>query len=125
MTFSAGSDKRIAMSVGNNGRIKTECGVEEFGDIDTLLPRGLLDLLDGVNDGLPGSDGAQTICSGVTESPLTDKFSFPSIIESNSIRNCSADMAEDIDKLRSREFGDVRRTDKSNGVVDSRLFFNK
>lgn len=121
ITFKDGSDKRSAMSAGNNGLIKTECGVDEFGDIDTLLPRGLFDRRDGVNGGLPGSDGAQTICSGVIESPLTDKFSLPSIIESNSILKCSAEIADEIDRLRSREFGVLRRTERSKGVVDSRL----
>jgi hypothetical protein len=62
--------------------------VDELGDIETLLLRGLFDrrLGEGVSGGLPGNEGAQTICSGVMESPLTDIFSFPSIIASNSIR---------------------------------------
>lgn len=89
MIFSAGSDKRKAMSAGSSGLMRSECDVDEFGEIDTLLPRGLRDrrLGEGVSGGLPGSEGAQTICSGVIESPLTDKFSLPSIIASNSIRN--------------------------------------
>lgn len=129
ITFNAlndGSDKRKAISAGSNGRIKTGWDDAEFGEIDTLLPRGLFELRlgEGVSDGLPGSEGAQTICSGVIESPLTDKFSFPSIIVSNSIRNWS-DMADESERLRSRfalEFiGDVRLTDKSKGVDVSRL----
>jgi hypothetical protein len=89
MTLSAGSDKRKAMSAGSNGRIRSEWDVDEFGEIETLLPRGLCERRfgDGVRGGLPGSEGAHTICSGVMESPLTDRFSFPSIIASNSIRN--------------------------------------
>lgn len=93
MTFSAGSDKRKAMSAGSSGRICSECecewDVDELGEMETLLPRGLCERRfgDGVSGGLPGSDGAQTICSGVIESPLTDKFSLPSIMASNSIRN--------------------------------------
>jgi hypothetical protein len=88
MTFRAGSDKRSAMSAGSNGRINIEWDVDEFGDIDTLLPRGLCERRfgDGVNGGLPGNDGAHTICSGVMESPLTERFSLPSIIASNSMR---------------------------------------
>jgi hypothetical protein len=85
-----GSDKRKAISAGSNGRIKIGWDDVEFGEIDTVLPRGLFERRfgEGVNGGLPGNEGAQTICSGVTEeSPLTDKFSLPSIIESNSIRN--------------------------------------
>lgn len=89
MTLSAGSDKRKAMSAGSSGLIRSEWDVEEFGEMETLLPRGLCKrrLGDGVRGGLPGNEGAHTICSGVIESPLTDKFSFPSIIASNSIRN--------------------------------------
>lgn len=92
ITFSVlsdGSDRRKAISAGSNGRIKIGWDDVEFGEIDTLLPRGLFErrLGEGVNEGLPGKEGAQTICSGVSESPLTDKFSFPSIIMSNSIRN--------------------------------------
>lgn len=126
MTLRAGSDKRKAMSAGSNGRIRSEWDVDEFGEIDTLLPRGLFErrLGEGVNGGLPGNEGAQTICSGVIESPLTDKFSLPSIIASNSIRNWSADIADESDRLRSREFepGDIRRTDKSKGVDVSLLW---
>jgi hypothetical protein len=120
ITFSVGSDKRSAMSEGKSGRMSSECEVDELGDIETLLPRGLFDRREGVNGGLPGSEGAHTICSGVTEeSPLTDTFSFPSIIVSNSMRKCSAEIADERDKLRSREFdaGDRRRTERSNGVV--------
>jgi hypothetical protein len=88
MTFSAGSDKRKAMSAGSNGLMSIEWD-DEFGEIETLLPRGLCERRfgDGVSGGLPGSDGAHTICSGVMESPLTDRFSLPSIIASNSMRN--------------------------------------
>lgn len=131
MTLRAGSDRRKAMSAGSNGLMRSEWDVDELGEMDTLLPRGLCERRfgDGVRGGLPGSDGAQTICSGVIESPLTDKFSLPSIIASNSIRNWSADIADDSDRLRSRELepGDIRRTDKSNGVEVSRLLkdFNK
>lgn len=131
ITFSVlndGSDKRKAISAGSNGRMRMWDEVE-FGEIETVLPRGLFERRfgEGVNGGLPGNEGAQTICSGVTESPLTDKFSFPSIILSNSIRNWS-DMADERERLRSRaefEFiGEIRRTERSKGVVEvSRLFF--
>lgn len=92
MTFNAGSDKRSAMSAGNNGRISSdEWVVDEFdGEIEMLpLPRGLCERRfgEGVSGGLPGSEGAQTICSGVIESPLIDMFSLPSMIASNSMRN--------------------------------------
>lgn len=125
MTFSVGSDKRSAMSAGSKGRMSSEWDVDEFGEIETLLPRGLCErrLGDGVSGGLPGNEGAQTICSGVIESPLTERFSLPSIIASNSMRNWSAEIADDSDKLRSREFepGDIRRTERSSGVDVSRL----
>jgi hypothetical protein len=126
IALNVGSDKRNAMSAGKNGRNKIECEVDELGEIDTLLPRGLCDrrLGDGVSGGLPGSDGAHTICSGVIESPLTDKFSFPSAV-SNSMRNCSADITDESDRLRSLELGDVRLTDKSSGVDVSRLNRNE
>lgn len=55
----------------------------ELGDAANM-PRGLCELLfgDGVNGGLPGNDGAHTICSGVTELLSIDRFSLPSIIMS-------------------------------------------
>ena len=89
MTLREGSDNRSAMSAGSNGRIRSEWEVEEFGEIEMLLPPRLCDRRfgEGVSGGLPGSEGAQTICSGVIESPLTERFSFPSIIASNSMRN--------------------------------------
>lgn len=100
MTFNAGSDKRSAMSAGNNGRISSDewwwwwwwVVDDEFdGEIEMLPlppPRGLCERRfgEGVSGGLPGSDGAQTICSGVIESPLTDMFSLPSMMASNSMR---------------------------------------
>lgn len=47
------------MSDGSNGRINIGCAADEFGDNDTLLLRGLLERRfgDGVNGGLPGSEG--------------------------------------------------------------------
>lgn len=68
------------------------------------MPRGLIELRlgDGVSGGLPGSDGAHTICSGVTESLLTDKFSLPSIKESMLLLWLSLDIEDDIDAERSR-----------------------
>lgn len=92
-----------------------------IGDMDALPALGLLLLRfgEGVSGGLPGSDGAQTICSGVTESSLTDKFSLLSIKHSNSARNCSLDIrdANDNDRSRRVKAGDNRLTDKSKGVV--------
>lgn len=106
------------MSAGSMGLIESNA---EFGEIEMFPPRGLCDLRlgDGVKGGLPGKEGAQTICSGVKESPLTDKFSLPSMRASNSIRSCSAEIAEDRERLRSRDPdpGDSLRTDKSSGVV--------
>lgn len=131
MTFIAGSDKRKAISAGSSGRIRWfECEVEELGEMEMLLPRGLCDrrLGDGVRGGDPGNEGAHTICSGVIESPLTDRFSLPSIIASNSMRNWSAEIADESERLRSREFepGDIRRTERSRGVEVSLLeIFNK
>lgn len=88
MTLRAGSERRNAISAGKSGRMSIGWDVDELDDIETLLLRGLLErrLGEGVSGGLPGSEGAQTICSGVIDSPLTDIFSFPSIIASNSIR---------------------------------------
>jgi hypothetical protein len=128
ITLSAGSDKRSAMSAGRSGRISSECDVDELGDMEMLLPRGLLERREGVSGGLPGNEGAHTICSGVTEeSPLTDLFSLPSIIVSNSIRKCSAEIADESDRLRSREFdaGDMRRIERSNGVVAASRLLDK
>lgn len=85
------------------------------------MPRGLIEfrLGDGVSGGLPGNDGAQTICSGVIESLLTDRFSLPSISESMLFLWWSLDIEDDIDAERSRckKSPDRRRTDRSNGVV--------
>lgn len=74
-----------------------------------------------MSGGLPGNDGAHTICSGVTESPLTDKFSLLSIRFSNSIRKCSDEIADANDNDRSRKdsAGEKRRTDRSRGVDGS------
>lgn len=79
-----------------------------------------------MSGGLPGKDGAQTICSGVTESPLTDKFSLLSIRFSNSMRKCSDEIADANDKDLSRKdnAGENRRTDRSSGV-DGSLLINK
>lgn len=101
-----------------------------------MRPRGLLALRfgDGVNGGLPGRDGAHTICSGdAAESPLfTERFSLPSIM--TSMRCKSLDTDDDSDAERSRngngKSDDKRRTDKSSGVVlpslnTERFFFHK
>lgn len=86
------------------------------------MPRGLHELRfgDGVNGGLPGNDGAHTICSGDTELLLFNSiFSFPSFNDSKLIRCKSLETDDDIDAERSRyeRSTDRRRTDKSNGVV--------
>lgn len=84
-----------------------------MGDIGAEL-RGLFERRfgDGVNGGLPGRDGAQTICSGVTESPETEKFSLLSRRFSKSMRTSCF-----IIDLSCRERpGDRRRTERSNGA---------
>lgn len=89
----------------------------ELGDI-ARIPRGLTELRlgDGVNGGLPGNDGAHTICSGDAELLLFNKrFSFPSF-KSIFIRCKSPDIEDEIDAERSL-YADNRRTDKSSGVV--------
>lgn len=94
----------------------------ELGD-KASIPRGLheLRLGDGVNGGLPGNDGAHTICSGDTELLLLFIiiFSLPSCNDSMFIRCKSLDTDDEIDADRSRyeRSIDRRRTDKSNGVV--------
>lgn len=53
------------------------------------MPRGLHEFRfgDGVNGGLPGNDGAHTICSGDVELLLFKRtFSFPSVNASALIR---------------------------------------
>ena len=108
-------DRRRAISGGSNGRINCCCCWVKAA---IPLPLGLFDRRfgDGVSGGLPGRDGAQTMCSGVTESPLTERFSLPSIKLSNSIRKCSAEMADDKLNERSLTPGDILLTDRSNGV---------
>lgn len=95
-----------------------------FGDAANI-PRGLCELRlgDGVSGGLPGNDGAHTICSGVTELLSMDRFSLPSIIRSmlTPPRICSPETLDENELARSRcnwSSVDNRRTDKSNGVVD-------
>lgn len=80
-----------------------------------------------MSGGLPGKDGAHTICSGVTESPLTDRFSLLSIRFSNSIRKCSDEIADANDKDLSRndKAGEKRRTDRSRGVPGSLVSKNQ
>lgn len=86
-----------------------------------MNPRGLLALRlgDGVNGGLPGNDGAQTICSGdAAESPLfTERFSLPSIIASMRCKSPDIDEDNDAERSRNGKSDDRRRTDKSSGVV--------
>lgn len=94
------------------------------------MPRGLHELRfgDGVNGGLPGNDGAHTICSGEPELLLFNKrFSFPSFSVSIFIRCKSPDIDDEIDAERSlyARSIDIRRTDKSNGVVFPSLFGKK
>ena len=88
--------------------------------MDALPSRGLLlrRFGDGVSEGLLGSEGAHTICSGVMESPLTDKFSLLSIKLLNSALSCSCEIPEARERDRSLN-GDSRRTDRSRGVVGS------
>lgn len=86
------------------------------------MPRGLHELRfgDGVSGGLPGNDGAHTICSGEAELLLfNNKFSFPSFKASMLMRCKSPDTDDEIDADRSlyERSTDNRRTDKSNGVV--------
>lgn len=86
------------------------------------MPLGLLELRfgEGVNGGLPGNDGAHTICSGDPELLLfNNKFSFPSFNESMFMRCKSPDIDDEIDAERSRYARSIesRRTDRSNGVV--------
>lgn len=93
----------------------------ELGDI-VKMPRGLHEFRfgDGVNGGLPGNDGAHTICSGDTELLLFNKtFSFPSFRASIFIRCKSPDTDDEIDVERSLYARSMenRRTDRSNGVV--------
>lgn len=68
-------------SSGGMARIMAACW--EFGERLLWLTLGLLErrLGDGVSGGLPGSDGAHTICSGVPPAslPATLTFSLPSI----------------------------------------------
>lgn len=125
-----GSDSRAAKSDGINWRSIADCVVWfdewiEFGDAASI-PRGLCELLfgDGVSGGLPGSDGAHTICSGVTELLSMERFSLPSIIMSMLRRPCSPDKHDENDMDRSLWLcgnisDDNRRTDRSNGIVSS------
>lgn len=86
-----------------------------------MIPRGLLAQRfgDGVNGGLPGNDGAHTICSGdAAESPLfTERFSFPSIMTSMRCKSPDTDDDRDAERSRMGKSDDKRRTDKSSGVV--------
>lgn len=94
-------------------------------------PRGLVELRglcrfgDGVVDGLPGSDGAHTICSGDVELLLfNSRFSLPSC-NGSAFRRCkSPEMDDEIDVERSRNGRSIdgRRTDRSNGVVLPSLY---
>lgn len=86
------------------------------------IPRGLQELRfgDGVSGGLPGKDGAHTICSGDAELLLFNKrFSLPSFKTSIPSRCISPETDDEIDAERSlyERSTDKRRTDKSNGVV--------
>lgn len=91
-----------------------------------MSPRGLLALRfgDGVNGGLPGNDGAHTICSGdAAESPLfTERFSLPSTIASMRCKSPDTDDDSDAERSRNGKSDERRRTDKSNGVVLPSLF---
>lgn len=86
-----------------------------------ISPRGLLALRfgDGVNGGLPGSDGAHTICSGdAAESPLLiERFSLPSSVASLRCKSPDTDDDSDAERSRSGKSEERRRTDRSSGVV--------
>lgn len=68
--WSPDSDKRSARSELLIGRMTTGCpDGKPFGEIEIEPPRGLCDRRfgDGVSGGLPGNEGAHTICSGLTD----------------------------------------------------------
>lgn len=128
------SGNRAVNSLASSGRrIADACEFGWFmcrldsvdGDIVRTL-RGLIDARglcrfgDGVVDGLPGNDGAHTICSGDADVLLfSSKFSLPSCRLSALWRCKSPEIEDEIDAERSRNgrSTDDRRTDKSNGVV--------
>lgn len=105
--FSVGSDRRIARFDEIIGRKRTGVpdGIELFGETEIEPPRGLCDrrLGDGVSGGLPGSEGAQTICSGVTDSLPIERFSLCSIMTSMSRRLFSFELMDEKENMRSRD----------------------
>lgn len=122
----AAADGKWMDSSGGMARIMAACC--ELGERLWLLTRGLFDLLlgDGVNGGLPGRDGAQTICSGVAAEslPATLIFSLPSMSSrSNPIGiSLSPEMAEEKDNERSLCcLEENLRIERSNGIVRSDL----
>lgn len=105
--FSAGSERRNVKfdEIFGSRRTGVPDGSELFGDTDMEPPRGLCDRRfgDGVSGGLPGSEGAHTICSGVTDSLPIERFSFCSIMASMSRRLLSFEFMDENEKIRSRD----------------------
>lgn len=106
--LSAGSERRIARFDERIGRRRTGVPdgiIELFGDTEIEPPRGLCERRfgDGVSGGLPGSEGAHTICSGVTDSLPIERFSLCSIMVSMSRRLLSFELMDEKEKIRSRD----------------------